>query len=169
MVSREIAQNNDWAVLRFVAASSLKTIQLGLSLATMLSENQLRTVLTGMARLAFPDHAPAQLKRLDALADPARLRGLFSPEVLRYIQPFAGDCIDAMDNPQFVQQMLDIGNRAGFIFCGSLGAAVTGLRLAVSRPDGRLAEAPGLGRLMSFVFSRNHMELRRRMGISFDY
>ncbi len=169
LVSQSVVENEDQGVFRFIAAACLKVIQMGLSLGTILGDDELRAILTGISRLAVEDFEPKHPSPDEFLTKPEKMRQLLSPETIQRIHPFTVDCMNALEQQDLIDQLLEIGYRAGFIYSGSLSTSVNALRTGAGKPAGRLAGIPGAGRLMSFVFSRDHVELRRQLGISFDY
>ena len=98
----------------------------------------------------------------------AASREALSQNTLHMIHPFSFDCTDALGLSELPSHILSVGERVGFMASGSLSDAIAALRAISARNDGPLSEVPGSGRLMTFVFSRDHIELRQRLGLSVD-
>jgi tetratricopeptide (TPR) repeat protein len=157
----------DDGVLRFAVSYALAMLRHGFALSTLLPEERLRTLLGAALGLVVRDLVPRGVEPSTLKRETARVAEAMPPKVIDQIRPFAFDCTDALDQKDLVADMAEIGARTGLIGAGSLTAAVRGFRAinADAPRKGPLSELPGAGRLMHFVFSRDHIELRVRMGI----
>jgi tetratricopeptide (TPR) repeat protein len=160
-----VVSSPDESVHRFAVASGLQMLRFGLSLATVLPLDRLRIIYAGIVRLSIPDYAPKGINAREVEKESSRIREVLNPRIFERIHPFAFDCTDAVNMEDTGQQILGVGYRAGLMGAGSLSGAVKGLRVALGKPEGSLGELPGAGQMMAFVFSRDHIELRRRLGI----
>jgi hypothetical protein len=132
----------------------------------MLSPKQLRTLLAAIIRVTISDYIAPGMDGGQVSSIATKLRETLSENRLTQIKPFAFDCADAMKDKDLESKIMNIGNRVGFISAGSLSEAVQALRAATGHSSGPLATLPGAGQLMSFVFSKDHLELRHKLGIS---
>ncbi|MCP4679553.1 MAG: tetratricopeptide repeat protein [Deltaproteobacteria bacterium] len=162
---KSLAKIEDSSVLHFCVTSSLQMIRLGLSLATVLRSKDLRRLFGAVVSLSTSGYVPKGLDKREVESTAARIRTTLPSKTLDQIRPFAFDCQAAIDRATLRAEILDVGYRTGFIGAGSIRGAFVGLRTLFGLPRSSLSELPGAGRLMSFVFSRDHIELRTRMGI----
>ncbi len=160
-----VADTDDTATVRFAVNYALEMIRLGLALATVLPETRLRSLVGAAVRLSIRDFSPTGIKAAAIEADVAKLREALPGRIVDQIRPFAFDCTDALGRATLGAELRDIGNRAGFVGAGSLTGAVTALRQINRTLTGPISKLPGVGAMMAFVFSRDHIELRTRMGI----
>jgi tetratricopeptide (TPR) repeat protein len=166
LLPRSATAIEDDGALGFVAATSLVLCRSGLSLATLLDEERLRRLVAALVRMCVPSAAlPEDVDDKAVEGEIAALREVVTERALAQIQPLAFDCNAALEHADVKQSILSIAHRVGFISAGSLTAAVTGLRAISEQPDGPLAQLPGAGRLLAFVFSKDHLEVRQRMGL----
>jgi hypothetical protein len=165
IVPEAVARSADQAMHRYAAGAALQMLRMGVALGTVLPEDRLHALVAGLVRLAVPSFA---LKGVDPRAVEtmaAQLKESLPSRALEHIQPFAFDCASALERTDLVEHMLAIGDRAGFMAAGSLSGAIAGLRACRVVPGADLGELPGAGRLMAFVFSKDHLELRRRLAL----
>jgi len=165
IVPRAVAASEDEELAGYVAAYSLMIARSGLSMATLLDEARLSMIIAAVVRLsvsgyALPGMNPAVLEKAAAALRPA-----IPAKVIAQIQPFAFDCSSALERADLKQNVLAIGNRAGFLGAGSLSGAVRAMTTVGAGRHAGMADLPGIGPLMSFVFSKDHLELRKRMGL----
>jgi len=165
VVPPAVAESKDEAVIRFIVAQALMTVRHGLSLALMLPPAQLVQTAAALTKLSIPSLTVPDLDPGELDATAARIREAVPEKLLGQITPFAFDCQNALAVPDLAIAINSVGQRAGFMGAGSLTGAFQGLRVAAGQPTGPLATLPGAGRLMSFVFSKDHLELRRQMGL----
>jgi len=152
--------------LAFVASTALVLCRSGLALATLLPEERLRAMLAALVKLSIPSAAtPPDIRAEDIEREAAALREAVPESAIAQIQPLAFDCNAALEHPNVGQSILTIAHRAGFVSAGSLTSAIAGLRAIGGQPAGPLAQLPGAGRLLAFVFSKDHLEVRQRMGL----
>ncbi|MDD5308790.1 MAG: hypothetical protein PHU25_15860, partial [Deltaproteobacteria bacterium] len=165
IVPEAVSRSVDPAVHRFAAAGALQMLRMGVALGTVLPEDSLHALIAGLVRLSIPSFVMrgADPRAVDAMA--AQLKEAIPARVLEHIQPFGFDCASALERSDLVEQMAAVGHRAGFMAAGSMTGALAGLRACAASPDAGLATLPGAGRLMAFVFSKDHLELRRRLGL----
>lgn len=150
----------------FVATTCLVLCRAGLGLATLLPEDRLRRLIAALVRLCVPSAAPMPgIRTEDLEREVAALREIVPERAIAQIQPLAFDCNAALEHADVKQSLLSIAHRAGFISAGSLTSAIEGLRAISGQPAGSLSELPGAGPLMAFVFSKDHLEVRQRMGL----
>ncbi|MCK9461188.1 MAG: hypothetical protein M0R80_16295, partial [Proteobacteria bacterium] len=152
-------------VLRFAAAAALGLCRNGLALATMLTNEQLRLLVACCVKLSIPSF---ELPGVDPRAlntEVERLRPAITAKLVERIQPLSFDCAPALEHAQLRESVMAVGDRAGFMSAGTFSAAITALRVLSGRQTAPFEQVPGLGRLMQFVFSKIHVELRQRMGI----
>jgi tetratricopeptide (TPR) repeat protein len=160
-----VAARDDDALV-FVAAMSLVLVRSGLALATLMPEDRLRRVVAGLVKLCVPsatpppDIAPEDLER-----EISELKQVVPANALGQIQPLAFDCNTALEHSDLKQNLLTVGHRTGFLAAGSLTAAIEGLRVISGQKSAGLGQLSGVGRLVSFVFSKDHLELRQRLGL----
>jgi hypothetical protein len=155
----------DEAVLRFAAAAALGLYRMGLSLATLMSDEQLRLLAACCIKMSVPS---LEIGGVDPRAlgqEIERLRPVISGKLIDRIQPLAFDCGEALAHQRLRDSVAAVGHRAGFVAAGTLSAGINALRAIAGRNGAPLDQVPGLARLMSFVFSKLHIELRQRMGI----
>jgi tetratricopeptide (TPR) repeat protein len=166
MVPKSALEGDDDRVVNFVATASLVLTRSGLALATLLPEDRLRRTVAGLVRLCVPSAAPPPgIKPEELEQEIAALKQVVPEKVLAQIQPLAFDSNAALEHPNLRDNVLTIGHRAGFIAAGSLTAAFAGLRSFTGATTTGLAGLPGADRLVAFVFSKDHLELRQRMGL----
>jgi tetratricopeptide (TPR) repeat protein len=165
IVPESVARSSDPAVHRFAAASALQMLRMGVALGTVLPEDGLHALVAGLVRLSIPSFTPkgGDPRAADAMA--AQLKEALPARVAEHIQPFGFDCASALERSDLVEQMAAIGNRAGFMAAGSMTGALAGLRACTADPDAELAGLRGAAKLMAFVFSKDHLELRRRLAL----
>jgi len=165
MMPRALASVQDEAQLRFATAAALGLCRNGLSLATMLTNEQLRLLIACCCKLSIPSFELGGIDPRVLNQEVERLKPAFSGKLIERIQPLAFDCGAALDHPQLRESSMTVGHRTGFVAAGTLSATVGALRVISGQPAMPLGKVPGVGRLMSFVFSKVHVELRQRMGI----
>jgi len=166
LVPRSATTAEDEGELGFIAAAALVLCRSGLALATLLPEDRLRRIVAALVRLCVPSAGtPSDIRAEDLEREIAALREVVPERALAQIQPLAFDCSAALEHADVKQSLLTVAHRVAFISAGSLTSAIAGLRLLGERPTGTLAELPGAGRLLGFVFSKDHLEVRHRMGL----
>jgi hypothetical protein len=109
------------------------------------------------------------------IAEASRVRSAIPRKMHQEIMPFALECAGAIDWDALVMDLVHVGNRAGLLLCGSLGAALTVLRKAAGH-GGILATPADFARscrgnrqieeLLRFAVSQEYLELRRQLGIA---
>jgi hypothetical protein len=165
LVSRKVAALTDERASRFIAASILQYIRQGLSLATVVPSDRLRTLLAGVVRLFVSDFCPPGITP-SAVEQAAALLGQSLPGRSRdAVQQFAFDCAEALGEEDLDEQIVNVGHRAGFVASGALTAAIDALCATTGVARQPLSGIPGAALLISFVFSKDHLELRRRLGL----
>lgn len=165
MVSRFVAETRDTAILHFICNYVLKMIALGISIVTIVPPRPLRLLMSAVVRLSVPGYEPDGMSLQDLLAETKRLSRNLSSNTIANLRPFAFDCMEALKASNFSEQLMSIGYRVGFIGAGSLPGALRALRVLSGTPTGPLSNVRGAGELMSYVFSRAHIELRMRLGL----
>lgn len=160
-----IANSADPRIHQFCVVYSLQMIRMGLSISTLFPPDPLRTLLAAAIRYSIPNFVPKGIKESDVAAAESKLREAVPSKIHEQIRPFAFDCSNALNEPNMAANILSVGVRSGFMGAGSLTGAINGLRGITGVMSGSLKELPGAGQLMSFVFSKDHIELRRRLGI----
>ncbi len=165
IVPAAVAESEDAAVVGFAAASAIVLAALGLGMATMLPEPRLRRLVAALVRISVPSYSSSEIEESALEAEAATLREAVSGKLLARLQPFAFECSSALEHPDLREGVLSVGRRTGFLAAGSLEGAVAGLQAEQGAPGADLSRLPGAGRLMEFVFSKTHQELRRRMGL----
>jgi tetratricopeptide (TPR) repeat protein len=165
IVPLALAAVQDEAVLRFAAAAALGLSRMGLGLATVMTNEQLRLLAACCVKLSVPSFDIGGIDPKVLALEIERLRPAVSGKLVERIQPLAFDCGAALEHPHLRDSVATVGHRTGFVATGTLSAAVTALRIVSGRTAVPFGQVPGVGRLMSFVFSKDHIELRQRMGI----
>lgn len=152
-------------VLGYLAGYSLMVARSGLSLATLLDDARLTRVIASLVKVSVPAFNMDGLDPRALEAEAASLRQGIPSKLLAHIQPFAFDCSTALENTKLKEIMLSAGLRAGFLGAGSMSGAIRGLAISHGASNAPVAQLPGIGRLLTFVFGKDHLELRRKMGI----
>jgi tetratricopeptide (TPR) repeat protein len=165
VLPESVANTEDVEVHRYVACYCLQMIHMGLCLATVVSPDRFRRLLAGVIRLSIKDHVPQGMAFSEVEPYYKKVQNLISGRTIDQIRPFAFDCIDPLGRDSLVAELLGIGVRSGFLGAGSLSGAVKAMRMIVGRPEAPLSRLPGAGSLLAYVFSKDHIELRVRMGI----
>jgi hypothetical protein len=156
----------DGGAVAFVATTSLILCRSGLGLATLLPEDRLRRLIAALVRLCVPSTVPPpDIRSEDLEREVEALREIVPERAIAQIQPLAFDCSAALEHSGVKHSLLTIAHRAGFISAGSLTSAVEGLRAVSGQGAVDLSALPGAGTLMTFVFSKDHLEVRQRMGL----
>ncbi|HUT77441.1 MAG TPA: hypothetical protein VM285_07130, partial [Polyangia bacterium] len=165
LVPEGIASGEDQAAIMFAAGSILACAREGLALATIVTEDRLRRLIAGLVRLAVPGSATAGIEPGELEEEVAFLRRALSDKIITRVAPFAFECGSALERPAMRRNLITIAHRVGFVTTGSLTGALGALAVEHGRPPIPLALLPGSGSLISFVFSKDHLELRRRIGL----
>ncbi|MBW2276508.1 MAG: hypothetical protein JRF63_03385 [Deltaproteobacteria bacterium] len=166
LVPQSATAIEDEGELAFVASTSLVICRSGLALATLLPEERLRSLIAALVRMSIPSATtPPDISAADIEREIASLKEVVPERAIDQIQPLAFDCNAALEHPNVRQSILTIAHRAGFVSAGSLTSAIAGLRAIGGQPAGPLAQLPGAGRLLAFVFSKDHLEVRQHMGL----
>ena len=100
----------------------------------------------------------------ELLATSKKIQKAVPKEELQLLTPSVHGLIEALEHDDLIDQLKHVGYRTGFLAAGSLTDAIEGLRALHGIKKGPLEALPGAGLLMAFVFSRDHIELRKRFG-----
>jgi cellulose synthase operon protein C len=161
--------------LRFALGVKLKMLQLKLELPTRLPPRELGLLVSGIVRQFIPDFAPGAYPENMIVAEASRVGRAIPRKMHQEIMPFALECAGAIDWDALVMDLVHVGNRAGLLLSGSLGAALTVLR-KVAGHGGILSTPADFARtcrgnrqieeLLRFAVSQEYLELRRQLGIA---
>ena len=165
VVPARVAGSTENTVVRFAAAFAVASIRWGISLATILTEQQLQETIGGLVKLFVPDFKPAELDPSLLVSVSKNLDSVLSAKIKAIVQPFAFDCAKVVELGDVRENIITMGHRAGFLSAGSLTGSVEALRAIAGNPSAPLDQLPVVGRMMSFIFSKDHLELRKGMGI----
>ncbi|MDJ0763917.1 MAG: hypothetical protein QNJ97_13130 [Myxococcota bacterium] len=165
LLPQYVVKSEDAAVHRFAIGTGLQMMRLGLSLATLFPDEQLIRLLSGVVRVFVPGFVPSGMSDAEIEQATRRLSKAGLDRVTDQIRPFAFDCTDVLNRGSLVEQCLAVGYRAGFLSAGSLLGGLAGLSNLTSTLSGSLSDLPGAGALLAFVFSKDHLELRLRIGL----
>ncbi len=165
LVPEGIVSGEDPALIPFAAGSILAFAREGLALATIVEENRLRLLVAGLVRLAVPGYEAPGLDQGELDEEVAFLRRSIPEKVIARVAPFAFECGSALKSPTVRQNLLTIAHRIGLVTTGSLSGALRSMAAEHGRPVTPLALVPGIGSVVSFTFSKDHLELRHRTGI----
>ena len=137
----------------------------GVSLGTILTEQQLQQTVGGLVKLFIPDFELAGLDSSVLVSVSQNLDKLLPAKVKATVQPFAFDCAKVVELGDVRENIITMSHRAGFLSVGSLTGTVEALRAIAGNPSATLDQLPIVGRTMAFIFSKDHLELRKRLGI----
>ena len=165
IVPANVVGSTDDTVVAFAATFAVASIRWGISLATILTEQQLQQTIGGLVKLFIPDFQLAGMEPSALVSVSKNLDSLLSAKVKAIVQPFAFDCAKVVELGDIRENIITMGHRAGFLSAGSLTGAVKALRAIAGNPSATLAQLPVVGLMMAFIFSKDHLELRKRMGI----
>ncbi len=165
IVPAHVVGSTEDAVVRFAAAFAVASIRWGISLATILTEQQLQQTIGGLVKLFVPDFKPAGLDPSVLVSVSKNLDSVLSAKIKAIVQPFAFDCAKVVELGDVRENIITMSHRAGFLSAGSLTGSVEALRAIAGNPSAPIDQLPVVGRMMSFIFSKDHLELRKRMGI----
>ena len=152
-------------ILGYLTAYCLTVVRSGVALATLLDEQKLVRVIAAIVKVSVPGFEVQGLDPKAVEAESASLRQGMSSKLLAHIQPFSFDCGEALRTPRLKEMMLSIGLRAGFLGAGSFSGAIAGMTRSHGLERVPMDRLPGVGNLLSFVFGKDHLELRKRMGL----
>ncbi len=165
VVPARVVGSTEDNVVRFTAAFAVTSIRWGISLATILTEQQLQQTIGGLVKLFIPDFQPAGVDPSVLVSVSKNLDSVLSAKVKAIVQPFAFDCAKVVELGDIRENIITMGHRAGFLSAGSLTGSVEAFRAIVGNPLAPLDQLPVVGRMMAFIFSKDHLELRKGMGI----
>jgi tetratricopeptide (TPR) repeat protein len=165
LVPESLARSEDPATVSFAAGAILALAREGLALATILPEDRLRRVVAGMVKLAVPGFAPPGIDPAAVDEEVAALRRAVPEKTAARVAPFAFESGSALERPHLGRNLLAIAHRMGFATAGSLSGALRALAAEHDRPVAPLSLLPGAGSVIAFAFGKDHLELRRRMGV----
>ncbi len=165
IVPARVAGSTEGTIVRFAAAFAVASIRWGISLATILTEQQLQQTIGGLVKLFIPDFQPAGMDPSVLVSVSQNLDSVLSAKVKAIVQPFALDCAKVVELGDIRENIVTMGHRAGFLYAGSLTGSVEALRAIVGNPSATLDQLPVVGRMMAFIFSKDHLELRKGLGI----
>lgn len=165
VVPHAVAQSSHSTVHLFAAGFALQIERLGLGLATVVPPERLRLLLAGAVRMLSDGYFLRDMDEAETIRAMKEISPFISDEVRRRIQPFALDSSAALASPSLCRDIFAAGYRSGFVAAGSLIGAADGLRAFHADDETALSRLPGIGSIMAFAFSRDHAELRKRLGI----
>jgi len=161
--------------LVFALGRQLKILQLKLTLPSRLGPRELGLLVSGIVRQFVPDFAPSAYPEAAVIAEASRVKGAIPRRMHQEIMPYALECAGVIDWETLVMDLVHVGNRAGLLLSGSLGAALTVLRKAAGH-GGMLGSPEEFARtcrgnrqieeMLRFAVSQEYLELRRQLGIA---
>ncbi len=149
---------------RFAAASALQTLVSGFSLATWMPIERLRRLLHGVVRLLDEEFTVEGVADQKIAAAAAAVGAVVPASTLKALKPSLETLKAALSRKDLGEQLAHVGHRAGLLASGSIVGAVAGLRALANAPEGPLSTVPGADLLLSFAFSRDHLELSALLG-----
>ena len=165
IVPARVVGSTDDNDTKFAAAFAVASMRWGVSLGTILTEQQLQQTVGGLVKLFIPDFELAGLDSSVLVSVSQNLDKLLPAKVKATVQPFAFDCAKVVELGDVRENIITMSHRAGFLSVGSLTGTVEALRAIAGNPSATLDQLPIVGRTMAFIFSKDHLELRKRLGI----
>lgn len=162
ILGEEVARVADRAQLRFAAGRLLELAAASLALPARMTVDELGVLLAALLRLFDPEHAAAGVDAQAVDAQQQRLRRVVSGGLLQDLGPYAlGIAGERFDPAAISAGLVEMGNRAGLLACGSIEAAMEMLRLTGGHADVKTAlDAPDVAALARFAVSEDHAVLR---------
>jgi tetratricopeptide (TPR) repeat protein len=156
--------------LRFLAARTLYLLKSGLAIPARLSGEELGLLVGGIVWQFVPDYVHPALPQAALYESAQRMSKLLPRKAREPIMPYALECSGDLDFDKLAQGALSVGNRAGLLAAGDLGAAVDMLarmanpNAAPARGEALLKACRGntqVAELLRFVASSEFGEIRR--------
>ncbi len=161
VVFPDAVRDADEAAMRFCIGMALQMTRLGLTLVTCLDDEDLLDILS--AATGLMDSRYHSTRNITTLK--TKLKEVIPENVLMQLMPFSGPCQEALNIADLPAYIRNVGHRFGFMCAGNLEGAFDGLKLVSAKHSDRLANVEGLGLLTAFVFSSDHIQVRKRMGL----